>query len=154
MLATRSATVYEVRPFCPSDYVRVAALDGRQGDDLEQTASTFAMSGPARTLCIYGEPLACAGISIQWTGLGLAWAIVSSLALKHRRALHSSVKDGMREMIAAYGLRRVDALVMADFWVGRRWLQGLGFVEESLMPRYGPAGETMVRTVYFPEADP
>ena len=150
MLATRSATLYEVRPFCPSDYLRVADLDGRYGPELEQTATSFAMSGSARTLCLYGQPLACAGILIQWSGLGFAWAIVSALARQHPRALHGGVKLGLREMIEEHHLRRVEAVVLAHFWVGRRWLQALGFEEESLMPRYGPLGEDFIRVVLFP----
>jgi hypothetical protein len=141
--------LFSLRPFVAEDYVVIARTLALTYD-VPRVAREMADGGPGYTLCFDGYPVASAGIVVPWDGLGIAWALVSASA-RQGSALHRVVRWGLREIIRTRQLRRVEAVVRADYWVGRRWLQVLGFEEESQMPHYGPTGEDFVRVVLFPK---
>ena len=56
-----------------------------------------------------------------------------------------------RPIVREHQLVRVEADVLADFPRARRWVEWMGFQEESVMPLRGPGGSTMIRYVIFPK---
>lgn len=97
-----------------------------------------------------GMIVGAGGILSPWKGYGEAWAIGTPLMAQHRKFFHASVKKHMVALAEVLQLRRLDAKVMLDFEVGKRWLEALEFHEEACFPKYGPNGETVVLyTRYF-----
>lgn len=133
----------QVVPFMPAHYLE-AVRDVPSWIRPEDSAAAFYQGGPAWTGLVDGAVAICAGISIRWEGLGEAWAVWTPLGQRHLRGCHRAVRSGMAQIIADHRLRRVQAVVIEDFWAGRLWASHLGFEEESTLPAYGPNGETMV----------
>ncbi|WP_201764400.1 hypothetical protein [Desulfovibrio sp. X2] len=126
---------------------RTWALLGSAGSD-PASAAAFAARGPALTLLAHGpsgrvEAVACAGIMLgprQPDGgrAGDAWALTGRAVDRLPLAFHRAARRGLAAIVAAHGLTRVQALCLADFAAGRRWLARLGFTRETLEP--GMAG--------------
>jgi hypothetical protein len=112
--------------------------------------------GPGRTLeADDGTVLACAGITLIWPGLGEAWLLVKpEVARRYRVTLYKAIVEGLREMIAAYHLRRVQAVVIAGFPEGERLAAHLGFTEEGVMRRYDVLGRDCVRYAWLSQEMP
>jgi hypothetical protein len=132
-----------IRPFQPDDYAAIAPAGWQAGQ------------GPAYTATVDGKVAGCAGIAIADYGAwGTAWAVLGPLGRQHGVFISRAVKRGLRAIISAYGLRRVEADVLADHRLARYWVVWLGFQEEGTMPLRGPNGSPMVRYVLFPKTEP
>lgn len=139
-----------IRAFDPGDYLRVSG-PALPGIDLARAAEDVARGGPAFTLTVAGVPVACAGVMLfPYPGVGHAWAVVGPVARRHRMALTRGVVRGLAAIIATNRLWRVEAEVINDFAVARRWLEWMGFEDEGLMPRRGPNGLDMRRYALLP----
>ena len=98
-----------------------------------------------------GNVLACAGMLPVWQGLVRTWAFMSPevktspLKLRLLRALRE------RHVFYAKGwpFRRCEATIRESFIEGHKLVRILGYQVESIMPEYGPNGETFVRYVWF-----
>lgn len=139
-----------VRPFEPADYLRLAG-PSLPGCDLARAADDAAKGGPAFTLTVDGQVAACAGVILfPYPGVGHAWAVIGSAGRRHGLVLTRRVVQGLTRIIGDHRLWRVEAEVVADFALGRRWLEWMGFEEEGLMRRRGPNGLDMRRYALFP----
>jgi hypothetical protein len=78
-------------------------------------------SGPGFTVCLYGQPIGAAGISIQKPGYGEAWSILGPLIKRFPVFLHRTVKSEMRRIAA--GLNEVWAVCEPG---NSAWLERLG----------------------------
>ncbi len=144
---------WTVTPFRAADYLDVTAALGRlEVGDPEGTAEAFARGGPAFTGRWNGRPVACAGLVESWPGLATAWALLGPEAVHHGGRIHRSVKQWLSINSPRY--RRIEAAVMEEHAAGIRWVRHLDFELESVMERYGPAGETCLRVVLFPGEKP
>lgn len=156
-MATATARAFRVTPFRPEDYLAVIAeilvepLPERLLVDRGRESETFATAGPAWTGWCKERAVACAGVMLPWPGYGVAWALVTRWARDEAGMdIHRAVVRGLRDVIRTHALRRVEANVDASFGLGRRWVTALGFTEESVMPHYGPEGQTFVKYVLCP----
>lgn len=91
------------------------------------------------------EPVAAFGIVPLWRGVGEAWMIPAKSHLRKPVALGRHVKMGILEIAEGLQLHRLQAAVKADFEMGRRLVELIGFDRESLMPQYGPDGDDYER---------
>lgn len=137
------------------DYVESVAggpawSEGAYAMDHAAVGAAYIARGPCYAAFLDGKLLGVAGIYLIHPGVGEAWAVPTEAGRCHGRAYHRAVRDGFRQIVAAYNLRRVQAKVLAGFWVGLRWAQGLGFAPEATLRRYGPAGEDFVLMAQFP----
>lgn len=131
-----------VTPFAAADYIEAHAAI-HTGDDFVDRAAVarYYAAHPGYTARLDGQLLACAGIIVHWPGLGTAWAVWTPLGQRYALRIHRAVLAEMAGIVETYGLRRVQADVMADNAAAVKWVQALGFEEESYMPAYGPSGE-------------
>jgi len=119
--------------------------------DKERLAAKFSSEFNVGMTGFYdNEVLGCAGIIMPWRHVGIAWALISQKGREHKFFVHRAVKFYLYQYIQRLQLRRVEANVIADLNVARRWARSLGFREESMMIKYGPNGETYMRYVMFP----
>lgn len=145
---------YEVKPFETHHYMMIAddnaSTFGMRGlqIDFQKIANNFANNGNyGRSGFCDGELLVCAGIMSQWPGVGVAWALISGNGRKHYHFVHRAVREGLEYFIQRLKLNRVEANVNDDLEAAKRWVEVLGFSEESVMPKYGPRGETFRKYV-------
>lgn len=83
----------------------------------------YANAGPAHTLTVDGEVLACAGL-IAWNRFrATSWAFLSHEVRKHFLPGHLFVKQFLRES----DFKRIEAFVDVDFEKSMKWLPTLGF---------------------------
>ena len=128
-----------IRPFVQEDFAALAHPGWQAGQ------------GPAYTATVDDQVIGCAGVSLcTYAPWGTAWALLGPLGREYGRGVSRAVAAGLRGIIRDYGLVRVEAEVLADHALGRRWVDWLGFTEEGRMPLRGPNGATMIRYVLFP----
>jgi hypothetical protein len=83
--------------------------------------------------------IAAGGLLLQFEGRYLAWGLLSTSVRPHMRAITRFV----RSTIVGYTkARRVEATVLSNFEPGKRWLEMLGFKNETPngMRAYHPNG--------------
>lgn len=96
--------------------------------------------GPAFTAIADGDVIGCGGIVEHYPGRCAVWAIVGWNAGPHMRPVTRMVRD----VVARYPCRRIEATVRRDFKPGARWVKMLGFRWEGVMRAYSPLGETVI----------
>lgn len=150
-------TNYEVRAFEAHHYLMIKDdLESAYGIRLDyldsaRIAHNFANNGNVGRSGFYcNRLLICAGIMMPWRGLGTAWAMLSSEAKNHPYFVHKAVMEGLEYFILRFKLKRVEANVSDELDPAKRWVERIGFIEESKMPCYGPRGETFIRYVMLP----
>jgi len=96
---------------------------------------TFAFSG-----FVAGQCVGCAGLISMWPGRSIAWAVLSDQCGPHMRAIVRFV----RQVLPTYPDRRIEATVLADFELGRRFVELCGFEREDRdgLRAYDPLGRT------------
>jgi len=106
--------------------------------DLEALGRSLVDRGPAFTAWAgpdaAARPLACAGLAELWSGAAEAWALTSPLVETHALGFHRAATRMLPAMASQLGLVRIQATVLADHGQGRRWLERLGFVRETIEP--------------------
>lgn len=81
--------------------------------------------------------LAIVGGTIMWEGMAHAWAIISDHVKKFPIEFHKQVKRLLESSIAELKLHRLEVTVKANFDMGRKWLESLGFEYEARLYQYG-----------------
>lgn len=84
--------------------------------------------------------VACAGVSLFWEGVGQLWMRVSDLSEQYPHALAKRAKTFVGMAESSLNLRRLQAVVLAENEVARRFICWLGFQAEGLLRNYGPEG--------------
>lgn len=131
---------YEIRPYVPEDYAKIR----NGGEDPQSLAGmgeealsrTYALQGPAYSLWVDGNLVACGGIVVLWPGMGEAWCLVSERVKFHPLIFHKSAMKMIDEMAKERKLVRVQANVQKDFKTGNSWIQAIGFKPEGDMPMF------------------
>lgn len=113
----------------------------------------YSSHGPAFVGIWNGTPIGAAGIVILWDGLGEGWSVASSQGKYHPVAFHRAVKMMMNKCIKSHSIRRLQISVDVESPSSIIWVTMLGFKLESIMPKFGPKGETFARFVMFTRED-
>ena len=87
--------------------------------------------GPAFTGVHDGRIIGCAGVVIQWPGVGAAWVALDKSAEAHGFWVTRMIKRIMQDIVRVYGLHRVEAVVHADSPRDLKWIKLLGFKSEN-----------------------
>lgn len=141
---------YTIAPLKARDYVE-ALNGGACIDEPAQVASFLFSRGPAFTARVDGGIACVAGFAFLWRGVAEAWAVVTPLGWAHPMFIHRNVAVRLHQLIHNHGVWRLQASVKLDFAKGRRWVEALGFEEESVMERFGPNREPFMRYVMLPK---
>ena len=99
---------------------------------------------------VNGRVVAICGVTTLYGHHGEAWSYLHTSALPYKYWLHREVSRILHRYVREANLWRVQAVADTANQAAGRWLEHLGFVLESVMPLYGPQGETMTRYVLFP----
>jgi RimJ/RimL family protein N-acetyltransferase len=88
-----------------------------------------------------GMIIGCGGFSLLWPGVADGWVIFRKIMEKeYRRDAYSVILGMLAAEIKEHGIWRIQATVRTDFPAGIKYAEGLGFVREGLMRKYGPDG--------------
>jgi RimJ/RimL family protein N-acetyltransferase len=148
--------VIEVTPYRAED-ARTIRLTPRAEESLRHLGNLgdqwtqYERMGPAWTLRVDGQIVGCAGLIFMWPKptpkVAHAWLLPSPTMHQYPRTVVEAIVTRLRELIDEYGLVRVQLEVQADFMIGHRFVQWLGFTREQdgVARRYGPANEDFVR---------
>ncbi len=103
--------------------------------------------GPAYSLFVNDEIVACAGVVIMGYGRGEAWMLrIASRLCKYKKTAYKTIKEVLPVIAKGNNLNRVQALIKPGFDMGDRLARHLGFKNETPagMEGYGPNGETFM----------
>jgi hypothetical protein len=85
-----------------------------------------------------GKLLACAGITLLWTGVGEGWFWGLPGLSGHRLGVARALHTWTPRLMALLGLHRLEVIVRTDYAKGVRLINWLGFNFESTRVQYGP----------------
>ena len=98
----------------------------------------FAGAGLAYTLLDNNVPICSGGIIPTWMGNAQGWAISSKRIFKNKIKAARLIKKRMDLLCVNNKIWRLQTAVKADFKIGIRFAEFLGFNNEGLMVGYGP----------------
>ena len=133
-------------PFRPSDLLEMADRENQNVDEAIRMARVIFEASTGFTARLNGRVIGCAGMFVQWKGVGHAWVVISSemvSTMHYKKWFHGCVRNLLRHVCAANDLRRVEAVVRADSERNIRWVEALGFSRETPHPmkHYRPDGD-------------
>ena len=98
----------------------------------------FALVGLSFTLLCNSEPICSGGIIPLWNGSAEGWVISSKRIFKNRIRASRLIRKRTDLLCANNNIWRLQTAVKADFKIGLRFAEFLGFKNEGLMRGYGP----------------
>ncbi len=98
----------------------------------------FAMAGLAFTLLDDNVPICSGGIIPTWLGNAQGWVISSKRIFRNKVKASRLIKERTDLLCANNKIWRLQTAVKADFKIGIRFAEFLGFNKEGLMVGYGP----------------
>ena len=98
----------------------------------------FALAGLSFTLLCNSEPICSGGIIPLWNGSAEGWVISSKRIFKNRIRASRLIRKRTDLLCANNNIWRLQTAVKADFKIGLRFAEFLGFKNEGLMTGYGP----------------
>mgnify|MGYP001413371369 FL=1 len=98
----------------------------------------FAGAGLAYTLLDDNVPICSGGIIPTWLGSAQGWVISSKRIFRNKIKASRLIKERTDLLCANNKIWRLQTAVKADFKIGIRFAEFLGFNKEGLMVGYGP----------------
>ncbi len=98
----------------------------------------FAGAGLAYTLLDNNVPICSGGIIPTWMGNAQGWVISSKRIFTNKVKASRLIKERTDLLCANNKIWRLQTAVKADFKIGIRFAEFLGFNKEGLMVGYGP----------------
>jgi len=117
------------------------------------TAARCRAMGPAVSYIEDQEVICSFGVTIIWKGVGEIWLATSPLWIKYALPAVIWVEDWLDWLQDENDLARLQADVLAENEMGRRFIEHYGFVAEGVMRSYDEQGRDMVRYARIREED-
>ena len=124
----------DIRPMNPED------LDYILANPLEPGVSSIkdiTIDGPAFSAWNGSQLVGIGGVKQLWDGVGEAWVLFSKNISSCKFGIYRATKAILNRH---YTYHRIQAVVRADFPLGWRMVERLGFKLEGLLEKYGPDG--------------
>jgi hypothetical protein len=90
----------------------------------------------AYTGYVNGEIFAIGGLNILWEGVGEVWVIGSPTIPTYRFSYVKAVKFYLNYFRKEYKLKRVQAQIVSDYDMLRRFVEKMGFTYEGTLHNY------------------
>lgn len=124
----------------PSDRAGVRAMLGDIPDDVF-AINRWQTEGPAWHIEQEGEPVAIFGIQLQHQAAGTAWLVCTERMQSFKKLLRHC-RTVRENAFSQAGMRRIDALVLADWHQAAGYAAKCGMEYEGLRRCVGVNGET------------
>ena len=134
---------YEIVPYLPEhgEYMIEFGLNDKlmDGDaEYEENRIDFATPGLSYTLLYNSKPVVSGGVCPLWSGVAEGWVISSKRIYENRIKASRLIRKRTDLLCAANKIWRLQTSVKANFKMGIRFAEFLGFEIEGLMRGYGP----------------
>lgn len=130
-----------VIPFIPQhlDGLVVHEQMGYIQDKLTEEYGSYVSCYPAYTYVSNGEVIACAGVIPLSSSCYQAWGLLSEKSGNHMVGITRAIRD----FIDLFKGDRIQSTVDAEFEIGQKWMDMLGFKLETPEPmcKYGELGQ-------------
>ena len=104
----------------------------------EENRIDLTVSGMAFTLLCNSEPIVSGGIYPLWRGVSEGWVISSKKIFNIKTRAARLIRKRTDLLCANNNVWRLQTTVKANFKIGLRFAEFLGFKNEGLMRGYGP----------------
>lgn len=104
----------------------------------EENRIDAAVAGMAYTLLLNNQPIVSGGIFPLWNGVCEGWVISSKRIFDVKIKAAKLIRHRTDILCAANKVWRLQTTVKANFKMGLRFAEFLGFKNEGLMRGYGP----------------
>jgi RimJ/RimL family protein N-acetyltransferase len=127
-------------PFHPGHVLGLSDVRSKMFEQHAMVARLEAQAamGDAITAYLYGQPVACFGYSVIWTGVAEMWLYVDEKARKYGKTITRAGLVFSDYATISANLHRLQISVECDDERAVRWGQALGFEIEGRMRRFGP----------------
>jgi hypothetical protein len=105
---------------------------------MESWKEAYATLGPGFSVFDGEKLLWCIGAVQYWPGTAEGWMLVPADMRAYAREIYYYSKILLDEAMKSWNFKRIQARVKADFTVGQRFLERLGFEREGLLRKMGP----------------
>lgn len=105
---------------------------------LEQVGMSF-------TALINNKPIAAGGIYMLWDNVAEGWVMATNDVWQYSIIMARHFKKKTDVLIETSKIKRLQTTVKADFKLGHKFAEWLGFEKEGLMKYYGPDGSDYYR---------
>ena len=106
--------------------------------EYEENRIDFATPGLSYTLLYNSKPVVSGGVCPLWSGVAEGWVISSKRIYKNRIKSARLIRKRADILCSANKIWRLQTSVKANFTMGIRFAEFLGFKNEGLMRGYGP----------------
>jgi hypothetical protein len=136
----------------PFNHQHLLSIDNRDPWITDDHAIRERDKNPGFSALVDDKVIMCAGVIIQWAGMGTAWSIVTTDFLKHRFWCTRMVRLGLRDIIKIWNLHRVEMVVLSDQPVNKKFAEMLGFERENGRARqYSATRDDVIRYEFIVE---
>lgn len=148
MLTTRHAPLERsgkitIRPYELSHFKRLVVRPHEENikrvvklSDTEWAKAIGKEAVAAYTGYVDGEIFAIGGLNILWEGVGEVWVIGSPTIPTYRFSYVKAVKFYLNYFRKEYKLKRVQAQIVSDYDMLRRFVEKMGFTYEGTLHNY------------------
>ena len=112
----------------------------------EENRIDAAVAGMAYTLLLNNQPIVSGGIFPLWNGVCEGWVISSKRIFDVKIKAAKLIRHRTDILFASNKVWRLQTTVKANFKMGLRFAEFLGFKNEGLMRGYGPDKSDYYRT--------
>ena len=110
-----------------------------------QYALYLQQSGMSFTALINNKPIAAGGIYMLWDNVAEGWVMATNDVWKYSIIMARHFRKKTDVLIETSKIKRLQTTVKANFTLGQRFAEWLGFEKEGLMKYYGPDGSDYFR---------
>jgi hypothetical protein len=101
--------------------------------------------GMSFTALVNNKPIAAGGMYLLWDGVAEGWVMATKDIWEYRITMARNFKEKFDILVKTSKVKRIQTNVKANFKLGHRFAEWLGFEKEGLMKYYGPDGSDYIR---------
>ena len=115
----------------PFSFVHALNISDYKGEDFIKTMKDHEKDASAYTVYYDNDILCCGGIMVLWEGVGEVWTVNGPLIHKHPFTFHKFMLKWMGIFFKKHNLRRLQATIDAECKDHIKWVESLGFINET-----------------------
>ncbi len=131
-----------------AEYILTQQLNAKElylRPEHRQYALYLQQSGMSFTALINNKPIAAGGIYLLWDNVAEGWVMATNDVWQHSIIMARHFRKKTDVLIETSKIKRLQTTVKANFKLGQRFAEWLGFEKEGLMKYYGPDGSDYYR---------
>lgn len=103
----------------------------RDGETIDFRSAIIKEQSPSYTAMVDDLVIGCAGVCLQWSGVGIAWTMFSKDAERYMLWCTRTIRAVLRDITRAHNLHRIELTVLEGLPRYEAWARMLGFEREE-----------------------